>query len=106
MCNKSFVMYHGEILEQGFTDSILKSPKHPYTLSLLESFKNISEGKIEKHHGKIVFPYDRGCPFSLRCPYAMELCPESKPLSPEKCWLYDKEALVQKRKFDHVISKL
>lgn len=105
-CTRTLVMYHGDILESGDTETLLKKPKHPYTLSLLESFRSLSRGEIQMHTGKLIFPYDRGCPFSLRCPYAMEICPNENPMRKEKCWLYDKEAQEMKRIFDHAVNQI
>ncbi len=37
LCNKMIILYNGEIMEQGKTVEIIKSPKHPYTKFLLKA---------------------------------------------------------------------
>ena len=40
-CNKIAVMYAGEIIEMGLVNDVLRSPKHPYTQGLIESFPSL-----------------------------------------------------------------
>ena len=42
MCRRVSVMHEGHIVEMGDKESILKKPKHHYTISLLESVKALS----------------------------------------------------------------
>ncbi len=42
MCDRVAVMYKGSIVESNDADELLCSPKHPYTISLLESAKALS----------------------------------------------------------------
>ena len=37
LCNKMIILYNGEIVEQGNTSEILKTPKHPYTKFLIKA---------------------------------------------------------------------
>jgi ABC-type glutathione transport system ATPase component len=37
LCNRTYVMYKGEIVEEGLTSDILENPEHPYTQRLLAS---------------------------------------------------------------------
>jgi len=36
LCDRVAVMFRGEIVETGSTESILKNPQHPYTIALIE----------------------------------------------------------------------
>ncbi len=66
-------MYLGKIVEQGVTREILKNPKHPYTVNLLEAVPRL--GRIEDRQalvpiqGSVPSLFDRpiGCPFVTRC---------------------------------------
>lgn len=42
-CDEVFVMYHGEIIEQGSVDTIFNHPNHSYTQSLVMNFKKLNE---------------------------------------------------------------
>ena len=73
------VMYAGRIVEEGTTADVLGSPKHPYTLGLLESLPRIdaaASGPLTAIPG---LPPDlghlpSGCPFHPRCSRAMDRC--------------------------------
>ncbi len=41
---KLYVMYQGEIVEEGLTKNILRNPQHPYTQNLLQSIPRGSHG--------------------------------------------------------------
>jgi len=75
-------MYLGKILESGPTESIFKTPFHPYTSILLASAeqKRISL-KGEVPSGSEIPP---GCRFHLRCPYTKDICREKEPRLEEK----------------------
>lgn len=48
MCDRVVVMKSGEIVETGTTEEIFESPKHPYTLKLLNSLPKLHEKKKPK----------------------------------------------------------
>lgn len=37
LCGRIYIMYKGQIIEEGKTEEILNAPKHPYTKALIES---------------------------------------------------------------------
>jgi peptide/nickel transport system ATP-binding protein len=72
------VMYLGRIVEQGTTEEVMRSPKHPYTQALLSAVPRI-DGKGRKFirlEGDLPSPADppQGCHFAPRCPHAMAAC--------------------------------
>jgi peptide/nickel transport system ATP-binding protein len=73
------ILYLGKIVEAGPINSVLFSPRHPYTQALLDAIsepdpKNLStEKKIRINETAQVDGYD-GCRFRARCPYAFEKC--------------------------------
>lgn len=95
------VMYLGHIVEEGPTDELIESPLHPYTKALLTSVP-IPNPKYKRERiilkGELPSPLDppTGCVFHTRCPHAMEICKQKKPVMQEKgkgqkvaCFLYD-----------------
>ncbi|MGD6748328.1 ABC transporter ATP-binding protein [Streptomyces sp. BH106] len=66
------VMYLGSVVESGTTDTVLRSPRHPYTRALLRSVPKLGAGSRERLRpvrGMVPGPYARppGCPFHPRC---------------------------------------
>lgn len=96
------VMYAGKIIEIGTKREIFYKPQHPYTKGLLNSVPRLdSKGKLKPIDGTPpdLFSPPQGCPFTPRCPFAMEVCnkvyPESVGLSDShsvNCWLQDERA--------------
>jgi oligopeptide/dipeptide ABC transporter ATP-binding protein len=72
VCDRLLVLYGGELLEAGPTRSLLSSPRHPYTLRLLEAARHHPSSEA----GFLEAPQDRpaGCPFQPRCPHPQARC--------------------------------
>lgn len=96
------VMYAGKIIETGTKREIFYNPQHPYTKGLLHSVPRLdTKGKLKPIEGTPpdLFSPPKGCPFTARCPMAMEVCnkvyPGSTTLSDSHsvdCWLQDARA--------------
>ena len=93
------VMYGGKIVETGTVREIFYNPQMPYTWGLLSS---IPLPTADRSQDLIPIPGSppdmleppKGCPFTPRCPYAMQICAEEMPeyttFSAEHraaCWL-------------------
>ena len=84
------VMYLGHIVEEGPRDRVLSQPAHPYTESLLSAVP-IPDPVKQRQRQRIVLSGDlpdptnmpRGCPFSSRCPYVMDVCRVKMPSATE-----------------------
>jgi peptide/nickel transport system ATP-binding protein len=80
-------MYLGRIVEEGPTDEVLGSPRHPYTALLLASRPGIGRKadpdavRRRRIAGEPASPASPppGCPFHPRCPRAGALCREQLP---------------------------
>ena len=72
------VMYAGRIVERGGVDEVLDTPRHPYTLGLLDSTPMANDrGKpLRQIPGAAPSPLNRpaGCPFRPRCARATAAC--------------------------------
>ncbi|OGB94469.1 MAG: peptide ABC transporter ATP-binding protein [candidate division NC10 bacterium RBG_16_65_8] len=86
-CRRVAVMYAGTIAEAAEIDRIFRTPLHPYTQGLLRSIpRNVRRQQaLEGIPGfipNLVTP-PPGCRFHPRCPKAMEVCREVKPVPVE-----------------------
>ena len=95
------VMYLGTIVERGATREVIRNPKHPYTVGLLEAIPSLDrlDARLSPVPGDIPSPNERptGCPFHTRCGQKIAgLCDAQAPreVTPEpgravRCWLHD-----------------
>lgn len=83
MCDRVAVMYAGRIVETAGVRELFNSPRHPYTVALLNSVPRL-EGQVEQLasiEGQPP-PLDAlppGCPFAPRCAHAREVCRRDYP---------------------------
>ncbi len=103
VCDKVAVMYGGLIMEYGTVDEIFYHPRHPYTMGLLGSIPHVDGGEkrrlipIDGTPPDLINP-PKGCPFSTRCKYCMNVCTQEQPPYFEEdkhrtmCWLLDADA--------------
>ena len=99
MADNVVVMYTGKVVEHGTVMQVLKTPKHPYTVGLLNSIPSLGQKgtRLNVIPGTVPSPLNlpRGCPFAPRCPHVMAICREEHPPlktlddgSAARCWLY------------------
>lgn len=75
------VMYLGNIVEIGDTDSVFSNPMHPYTRALFDAVPHYKPGRAKKKPsligeiGNAINP-PSGCKFHPRCEHAKDLCKE------------------------------
>ncbi len=95
LSEKVLVMYLGRMVEEGNTDQVLRTPRHPYTQILLSS----SRGNKVTVKGEPPSPVQTpsGCAFHPRCPYAEKRCQEEKQELAQggqdwkvACWKWDR----------------
>jgi oligopeptide/dipeptide ABC transporter ATP-binding protein len=83
VARRIYVMYSGIIMEQGETDRVFQSPRHPYTRGLLASLPSrLKRGiKLPSIPGMVPDPAHRpgGCPFHPRCRLVKTSCREAFP---------------------------
>jgi peptide/nickel transport system ATP-binding protein len=77
-CDRIAVMYGGRVAEYADARTIIKEPRHPYTMGMSNAFPDISEDdqeliSIPGSPPELVDP-DEGCRFAPRCPFAVEEC--------------------------------
>ncbi|HEY5265296.1 MAG TPA: ABC transporter ATP-binding protein [Acidimicrobiales bacterium] len=104
LADEIIVMYAGAIVERAGASELYGSPRHPYTLGLLNSFPPLHGARSELV-GIPGSPPDlanlpEGCSFAPRCPYVMDRCRRDAPplmnLSGSDrsvaCWLHADDA--------------
>jgi peptide/nickel transport system ATP-binding protein len=85
MCERVGVLYAGRLVEEGPVGTVLRDPRHPYTVGLLRC---IPRSGRRKDHGRLdtipgflpsIGEYRQGCVFADRCALAREICLTDEP---------------------------
>jgi len=103
MCGRVGVLYAGRLVEEGPVRTVLRDPRHPYTVGLLRC---IPRGGVRKDHGRLdtipgflpsLGAEPSGCVFADRCALADDRCrTEEPPLitieggHESRCWYHER----------------
>ena len=99
--NRVNVMYAGKIREMGTAIEIYGTPKHPYTVGLLNTVPQVDgplAERLEPIEGEIpdLANLPAGCAFQPRCRWAVERCAVEDPALTEvrpghvtACWEHE-----------------
>jgi oligopeptide/dipeptide ABC transporter ATP-binding protein len=81
------VLYHGQVIETGTAEQVANRPAHPYTQVLLAAapVPDPAQQRSRRASRSIATntaagPAPDGCPFRLRCAYALDRCAEPLPV--------------------------
>lgn len=77
------VIFKGKVLELGPAESVIQSPRHPYTRALLKAVPNVNRRKEGLPPPAcpvdvLAAPAQGGCPFYARCPDCSGRCQEQE----------------------------
>ncbi|GGU41680.1 ABC transporter ATP-binding protein [Lentzea flava] len=94
--DETFVMYGGQIVEGGDSESVTQQPAHPYTQLLIESAPDPERSVVALDAPvEEVAAVSAGCQFAARCPKAQARCWTDAPPRSDvgdghwaACWLY------------------
>ena len=83
VADRIIVMYAGQVVEAGPTETVLSDPKHPYTQLLLSAVGDPGDKDTEisadtGEPPRVINPGE-GCRFRRRCPYAIDVCTHVTP---------------------------
>lgn len=75
------IMYAGRTVEFSAVERVLETPRHPYTMGLLDSLPKRKGVPLRPIKGFVPRPEELppGCKFSDRCPYVIPDCREEEP---------------------------
>ena len=83
LCDWVYVIYAGEILEDGSVEDIFLDPSHPYTQALLRATPTVRavQDELVSIPGQIPSPFELppGCRFADRCSFRFERCAGKPP---------------------------
>jgi oligopeptide/dipeptide ABC transporter ATP-binding protein len=84
MCERVHVMYGGMVMETGSAEDVFRSPRHPYTLGLLQSVPRLDTPRGRKLQPIEGAPRDMlrppsACPFAPRCAYEVDRSRQEVP---------------------------
>lgn len=104
ICDYVAVMYMGKVVEYATVKDLFRTPKHPYTVGLLNSLPrhdiDLGDEDLQVIKGTVPNPDNmpKGCRFAPRCPFASKICLEHLPDLEEsengnqiRCWIYTNE---------------
>ena len=88
LCDRVYVMYAGQVVEEGLVDEIYHSPRHPYTAALIAC--DPAHLPLEEEGASALLPTipgrlpdlahpPQGCGFADRCQHATETCRQVPP---------------------------
>ncbi|MGH2504817.1 MAG: oligopeptide/dipeptide ABC transporter ATP-binding protein, partial [Ktedonobacterales bacterium] len=81
--DETLVMYAGQTVEGGPSDSVIQQPKHPYTQLLISAAPDTNRAPDTPFRARGEIPSlitpPSGCRFHPRCPKAMDVCRERFP---------------------------
>jgi len=102
------VMYAGRIVEFGLVETVLSSPRHPYTRGLIECVPHLEPDPPVERKPLVEVPgvvpalteLGRGCAFAPRCSLAIDRCSDARPKLEatrdghlSACWVTTPEAV-------------
>jgi len=80
---ETMIMYAGQVMEGGPSDSVIQQPKHPYTQLLISAAPDPDRPEEAPFQARGEIPSlitpPTGCRFHPRCPHAMPVCRERFP---------------------------
>ena len=77
--DRTLVLYGGQLVEEGGTQQLLESPRHPYTRGLLASFPELYPLRDLWGIRPAKGPEGKGCVFCARCTQSVPACAERQP---------------------------
>ena len=102
ICDRVYVMYAGQVVEEADVRTLFKHPAHPYTVGLMKSLPGMRDRQERLYNIRGMVPslsnMPRGCRLSPRCDRACDRCRNEAPQLIDlggghkaRCFLFEKE---------------
>ena len=79
VATRIMVMFAGRVVEEGLSEDLCASPRHPYTKMLVASLPGQGRDRQSTISDASYDAPSQGCAFQLRCPEAAEICFAKRP---------------------------
>jgi peptide/nickel transport system ATP-binding protein len=83
LADRILVLYRGRLVEDGPSEDVVGTPKHPYTRALLDSIagahRPVANAGAAAARGAASRDETAGCPFAPRCAERLDACAQSDP---------------------------
>ena len=77
VCKNAGILYRGKMVEEGPSEQVIHTARHPYTQTLISAIPRDKSEKLRFASMVIKPEAEHGCPYYSRCGIARErLCPE------------------------------
>jgi oligopeptide/dipeptide ABC transporter ATP-binding protein len=80
VCKNAGILYKGKILEDGPSEQVIRSAKHPYTQVLISAIPRDKSEKLKFASTVIKPEAEAGCPYYSRCSIAEDACTQKVPM--------------------------
>jgi oligopeptide transport system ATP-binding protein len=85
LCDRTLVLYRGQVMEQGPTAELFSAARHPYTRALLDAALIADPVRARRRPvrteallQRLAEPAAHGCPYSSRCAYMQPRCQQER----------------------------
>jgi oligopeptide/dipeptide ABC transporter ATP-binding protein len=79
VCKNAGILYQGKLVENGPSQQVIHSARHPYTQTLISAIPRDKSEKLKFASLAIKPEAPGGCPYYSRCPLAGQVCTLSEP---------------------------
>lgn len=80
VCKNAGILYRGKLVEDGPSEKVIQSARHPYTQTLISAIPHDKSESLRFASTVLKPEAERGCPYYARCILAEDVCAQSEPM--------------------------